>query len=86
MPDLPTTGPYGIENSHLYLPKKKRYGFFERDQSLFFYQIDYFGDLFVLEWNGFGLSEWTQFTVKGDQFTVTLLSYSRDNAYCTQPN
>lgn len=50
--------------------KKSSLGFIESGYSLLFYQIDYFGDLFVCEWSRLGAMEWTQFTVEGDQFEV----------------
>lgn len=57
--------------------KASNIGFIEKGDSLCFYQIDYFGDMFVLEWTGRGASEWIQFRVEGDQFEVKRLLSSR---------
>lgn len=70
--DIPTVQPYLTSRRPDYrgYTKKSNYGLVEQGGSLLFCQIDYFGDMFVLEWNSFGDMEWIQFTVEGDQFEV----------------
>lgn len=67
MPSLPTVGPYPTGLVLIRWRKISSFGLFEQGHLLFFYQIDYFGDVFVLEWSE---QEWIQFVVNGDQFEV----------------
>lgn len=61
--------------------KKTSIGLFENEQSLFFYQIDYFGDIFGLEYRHEGFAEnqtkWTQLSIEGDKFEVSFLRMQR---------
>lgn len=73
LPDIPTVKPYPMSRIEFWWFKKFRYGIIDDPHSLFFYQIDYFGDMFVLEWNKGRHNKqlkWNQFTVEGDKFEV----------------
>jgi hypothetical protein len=71
LPDLSTVGPYPVGSSiNPGWLKVSSFGLFEHGQSLFYFQIDYFGDVFVLEQSKEALG-WIQFTVEGDKFEVS---------------
>lgn len=74
LPGIPTVQPYFMSSFWHYWYEKTRYGLIDDPHSLFIYQIDYFGDLFVLEWSEFkseNALEWTKFEVEGDKFEVS---------------
>jgi hypothetical protein len=76
-PNIPTVEPVAYAYYSRNCFKKFSYGIAEDSFSVFFYQIDYFGDLFVSEWSDKPL-KWTKFTVEGDQFEVScFLKYAR---------
>ncbi|KAI6212071.1 hypothetical protein M3Y96_00501400 [Aphelenchoides besseyi] len=45
---------------------KWRTGLIEHDESIYFYRIDYFGDLHVSNWQQTGLLNWTKFSLTGN--------------------
>lgn len=72
LPELISAGNYPIMSS--YFKKVTNIGIFEDDHSLFFYQIDYFGQIFLkkYQWNGVAeqMVNWTKFKIEGDKFEV----------------
>jgi hypothetical protein len=71
LPDISTVLPFPFRFYETFI-KKSAYGLHEQGSTLFFYQIDYYGDIFVFEWNSIDVAEWVKFTIEGDCFEVNL--------------
>ncbi|KAI6231529.1 hypothetical protein M3Y95_00391500 [Aphelenchoides besseyi] len=67
LPKLPTLELYRI-NRNLEFCREGcwRIGFIELHESIYFYRIDYFGDLYVLNWHPTGPLNWTKFSITGN--------------------
>ncbi|KAI6223291.1 hypothetical protein M3Y95_00874100 [Aphelenchoides besseyi] len=64
LPKLATTGPYPVPYSH---SENWRTGLIEQNDSVYFYRVDYFGDLHFVEWEPNSISEWTNLVIHGSK-------------------
>ncbi|KAI6223422.1 hypothetical protein M3Y95_00888400 [Aphelenchoides besseyi] len=80
LPKLPTGDFYHV-NERFYnnVHGKWSTGIIELYDSLYFYRIDYFGSLYVLNWQPSGPSDWTKFSVTGDYRPATLIKSDKQD-------
>ncbi|KAI6206530.1 hypothetical protein M3Y94_00922700 [Aphelenchoides besseyi] len=64
LPKLATTGPYPVPYSH---SENWRTGLIEQNDSVYFYRVNYFGDLHFVEWEPNSISEWTKLVIHGSK-------------------